>query len=392
MLFCTIVYQFKPFDILIMKIVLAPDKYKGSLTGLEFCNAVAEGIYAVIPHAEIVKLPLADGGDGTIEILEYHLDGKRIQLNVNDPLFRKIKASYLFIEATATAFIEMAEASGMVLLKPEEQNCFQTTTFGTGELIKDAIDKGATTIILGIGGSATNDCGIGMATALGYRFLDASEKEIIPIGKNLINIRTIDASNVNKALNNITFKVACDVTNYLYGKDGAAFVYAHQKGASDAEVKLLNKGLVHFSNIINNYFKIDLQKIKGTGAAGGMGAGSLTFLNAELLSGIDLVKELLNFDHLIQDADWIVTGEGKLDSQTLSGKTIHGVLTSAKKFNIPVAALCGNILLSKNRLKDFGISYSSSMLDQALNIDDAMKNSNSYLKNMAMNFAKTINK
>jgi len=375
-----------------MKVILAPDKYKGSLTGIEFCNAVSAGIKAILPQTEIIKIPLADGGDGTIEILEYHLHGKTIQLTVNDPLFRQIKASYLFIEATATAFIEMTEASGMELLTPKERNCFLTTSLGMGELIKDAIDKGATTIILGIGGSATNDCGIGMATALGYTFRNVNGEAVIPIGKNLININTIDSSNVDEAINTVTFKVACDVTNYLYGKDGAAFVYAPQKGASEEEVKLLDKGLEHFSSIVKNHFNIDLQKIKGSGAAGGMGAGSLVFLNAELLSGIDLVKELLDFDNQIQDADWIVTGEGKLDNQTLSGKTIYGVITSAKKYKIPVAALCGNILLSEEVLTNFGITYSSSVLDQATDIDDAIKNSNSYLSSMANIFARNINK
>ncbi len=373
-----------------MKIVLAPDKFKGSLTGIEFCNTVASEIKTILPETEIIKMPLADGGDGTIEILDYHLHGERIRLTVNDPLFRQVEASYLFIESSATAFIEMAEASGMVLLSTKEQNCFHTTSLGTGELIKDAIDKGAKTIILGIGGSATNDCGIGMATALGYKFRDKKGKEIIPIGKNLIDIDYVDTTNVYQELKANTFKVACDVTNYLFGKQGAAYVYASQKGASNEEIDLLDKGLEHFSNIVNNHYTIDLQKIEGSGAAGGMGAGALTFLNAELLSGIDLVKELIDFDNQIQDADWIITGEGKLDEQTLSGKTIFGVLTSAKKYNIPVAALCGNIGLSEEALTNFGITYSSSILEQAKNIDDAMQNSNAYLSSMSKKFAKSI--
>ena len=208
-----------------MKFILAPDKFKGSLTGIEFCEAVEKGIKSILPKAEIVKMPLADGGDGTIEILNYHLKGERIQVTVNNPLFRPTKASYLFIKSSQTAFIEMAEASGMKLLSKEEQNCFHTTTYGTGELIQDAINKGAKTIIIGIGGSATNDCGIGMATALGYKFIDKNNKEIIPIGKNLSKVDKVDCSQINKNLKQITFKVACDVTNPLHGKNGAAFVY-----------------------------------------------------------------------------------------------------------------------------------------------------------------------
>ncbi len=333
-------------------------------------------------------MPLADGGDGTIDILDYHLQGESIELEVNDPLFRTIKASYFYISCTATAYIEMSEASGMKLLTKEEQNCMHTTTYGVGELILDTIHKGAETIVLAIGGSATNDCGIGMACALGYKFIDTNGNEIIPIGKNLSTIDKIDISSVNKELKKVVIKVACDVDNPLYGAEGAAFVYASQKGASVNEVNLLNVGLEHFANVIFDYFNIDLQKKKGTGAAGGMGAGALVFLNADLFSGIDLVKELIDFDTNIEDADWIITGEGKLDDQTLSGKTIYGVITSAKKYNIPVAALCGSMSLQKESLKSLGISYAASILDQAKSVDDAMTNSYTHLSRIAIDFAK----
>ncbi len=372
----------------LMKIVLAPDKFKGSLTGIKFCDAVSEGIHSIFPHAEILKMPLADGGDGTIDILDYHLQGKKIKVEVQNPLFWPRDARYFYIESKATAYIEMAEASGIKLLRRAEQNCMYTTSFGTGELIADALERGVKSIILGIGGSATNDCGIGMAMALGYRFINKKGKDIIPIGKNLSTIEKIDTSNVNPALKKVTIKVACDVTNPLYGPNGAAFVYAAQKGASAREIKMLNRGLEHFATIIIDSFNIDLQKIKGTGAAGGMGAGALVFINADLYSGINLVKELIEFDTNIKDADWIITGEGKLDNQTLSGKTIQGVITSAKKYNIPVAAFCGNITLSETELKSFGISYFASILDKAKNMTDAMKNSYAYLSSIAIDFAK----
>ena len=373
-----------------MKFVLAPDKFKGSLTGMQFCKVVEEHLKKIIPKSEILSLPLSDGGDGTIEILKYHLKGKLIHVEVNDPLFRPIQTSYLFMDTIETAFVEMAGASGMALLKPEEQNCFYTTTFGTGEVILDAIGQGAKTIILGIGGSATNDCGIGMANALGYKFEDENGNELSPIGKNLSKIHHTNTNNVIEDLKQIDFKVACDVTNPLYGKQGAAYIYGPQKGASENEIKLLDDGLKYIAKVFVKQFGKDVQNIKGAGAAGGMGAGTSVFLNAELQSGIDLVKDLIGFDEKIKHADWIVTGEGKLDSQTLSGKTIQGVLTSAKAKNIKVAALCGSISVSKKQVQNLGISYSDAVIDYAKDLEDAMANTEKYLPEMVMKFAKTI--
>ena len=373
-----------------MKFVIAPDKFKGSLTGIEFCDAVEQGIKSVLPQAEITKLPLADGGDGTLDILNYHLKGKRITLPIQDPLFRPIMASYLWIQSSKTAFIEMAQASGMNLLTPVEQNCFYTTSYGTGELIKDAIIKGAKTIVLGIGGSATNDCGIGMATAMGFKFLNKKGEEIEPIGKNLSSIIDIDASSIMNNLNTTSVKIACDVTNPLYGEKGAAFVYGPQKGANSKEIELLDRGLEHFAKLLLNEFNTDVQKIKGSGAAGGMGAAGITFLNAKLLSGIDLIKDLVYFDNKIKNADWVITGEGKLDSQTLSGKTIQGVIDSAKKQQVPVAAFCGNILLSDKEIKKMGLAYANSIMEKAIDLQDAMGNSRGYLKILASEFIKKI--
>ena len=373
-----------------MKVILAPDKFKGSLSGTQFCSAVEEGILEVLPNAEIIKSPLADGGDGTIEILEYHLKGKRVNVKVSDPLFRSINASYLYMDAIETAFIEMAEASGMALLKPEDRNCFYTTSLGTGNLILDAINKGAKTIILGIGGSATNDCGIGMATALGYEFEDENGIKLNPVGKNLSKIKNINTSNVIPQLKSVSFKVACDVTNLLFGPNGAAYIYGPQKGAKQHEIGILDEGLRHISKLFSKIFDLDVSNIKGAGAAGGMGAGTMAFLNAKLQSGIDLIKGLVDFDEIIKGADWIITGEGKLDSQTLSGKTINGVIKSANKHNIPVAAFCGDILLEKQALHKFGISYSASVNDEALNFEDAMDNSYLYLINISKRFSKQI--
>ncbi len=373
-----------------MKFVIAPDKFKGSLTAIQFCNAVEGSLKKVLPNSEISKLPLSDGGDGTIDVLEYHLHGKRLKLQVSNPLFQPIQASYLYMNVINTAFIEMAAASGMSLLKSEEQNCFYTTSLGTGELIKHAIEKGAKTIILGIGGSATNDCGIGMATALGYKFEDNNGEELSPIGKNLSKIHHINTNHVLKNLDQVEFKVACDVTNPLFGKNGAAFVYGTQKGASNSEIVQLDNGLKHLSNLFIKQFSRDVQNLKGAGAAGGMGAGATVFLKAKLESGITLVKDLINFDSKIKNADWIITGEGKLDTQTLSGKTINGVLTSAKAKNIKVVAFCGSLDLSEKDIKNFGIDYADAVLNYSENLEGAMKKGYSYVEEMTKKFAEIL--
>ncbi|WP_299553501.1 glycerate kinase [Seonamhaeicola sp.] len=373
-----------------MKIILAPDKFKNSLTGSAFCNAVEEGVLAVIPDAEIIKLPLADGGDGTIEVIDYYLKGQVLDVEVNNPFFQPVNASYLYSEETGTAFVEMAEASGVKLLEPEAFDCKNATTLGTGDMIADAIEKGAKKIILGIGGSATNDCGIGMATALGYRFLDKDGQELLPIGANLSKIASVDVSKIHPKLNDVSFSVACDVTNPLFGKNGAAYVYAAQKGASAEDIDMLDKGLESFSKIIKAVFNVDAQQVRGAGAAGGMGIGSKVFLNGDLKPGIELIKSLARFDELIQGADWIITGEGKLDSQTMSGKTIQGVLSSAKANQIKVAAFCGAIALSKKETVNMGIDYADSVIGKAISLEDAMQNGYVYVRQIAKDFAESF--
>jgi glycerate kinase len=370
-----------------MKIILAPDKFKNSLTGIEFCAIVKKGILEKMPEAEILNLPLADGGDGTIDVVKYYLNGKTIHVKVNNPFFKTINASYIYSKETSTAFIEMAEASGVKLLKSSEFDCKNATTLGTGEMIVDAIHKGAKIIIIGIGGSATNDCGIGMATALGYQFLDKNNKVVKPIGANLSNIKSIDATKIHQALSNVTFKIACDVTNPLYGKNGAAFIYGAQKGASEKDIVMLDKGLQDFSKILNEVFSTDVQIVKGAGAAGGMGIATKLFLKGTLEPGIQLIKNIANFDAQIEGADWIITGEGKLDTQTMSGKTIQGVLTSAKTKNIKVAAFCGAIDLDGKNAEDFGIQYTDAVINYAKDLNDSMQNSKKYLNVLSKKFA-----
>lgn len=373
-----------------MKIVIAPDKFKGSLTGFEYCEAVEKGLRLVIPEAEVVKMPLADGGDGTIAVLEQYVEGAQIQRTASDPLFRPLKTSYVFSKTTGVAYLEMAEISGLKLLKEVERNCMHTTSLGMGELIVDAIEKGAKELILGIGGSATNDGGMGMAKALGFRFLDSSGRELQPTGSSLAQVEKIDVTKLHPQLNGVQVKVACDVSNPLYGPYGAAHVYGSQKGASQEEIEELDKGLQNYAKVLEETFRVDVQQLKGAGAAGGMGAGAFVFLNATLVSGIDLVKDIANFDASIKDADWIITGEGQLDTQTLAGKTIAGVLSSAKAYDIPVAALCGSVTISHKEQEAFGLDYMTSIVKGVTNLNDAMASSYENLVDAAYNFAKLI--
>ena len=374
-----------------MKFVIAPDKFKGSLSAFEFCDAVEKGLRMVFKEATILKMPLADGGDGTIDVVKYYLKADVLKVKVNDPLFRPIEASYLYSKETKVAYIEMAEASGLKLLKEGERNCMKTTSLGTGELIGDALQKGAKEIILGIGGSATNDGGMGMAAALGFQFLDVNKAVLEPKGENLIHIKTIDVSEVNPLLKNVSVKVACDVTNPLYGKNGAAYIYAPQKGASSQEIERLDMGLKNYAKIVQNQFGIDLQHIEGAGAAGGMGAGCIIFLHARLTSGIELIKELADFDIKIKGANWIITGEGKLDDQTLLGKTISGVIKSSVAQNIPVAALCGSLDISVETQKEMGLAYAASIVKGVSNLDQAIHASYDNLLHAAYNFAGVLN-
>nr|WP_298792200.1 glycerate kinase [uncultured Allomuricauda sp.] len=373
-----------------MKFVLAPDKYKGSLTGQQFCEIVAKGIRRVFPNAEIKHMPLADGGDGTMQVVQHYLQASKVEVMVKDPLFRNIESGYLISKEKKIAFIEMSEASGYKLLTKSELNCMNTTSFGLGQLIAHAIEQGVKEIVLGIGGSATNDAGMGMASALGYQFLDEKGNQLSPIGENLAQVAKIDDSNVLPELENIKIKVACDVNNPFYGKDGAAYVYAPQKGASPEEVVFLDKGLQHFAKVVHRQFGIAVQDIPGAGAAGGMGAGTKVFLNAELASGIDLIKEMADFDAAIDGADWIITGEGQLDGQTLSGKTIDGVLQSAKARKIPVAALCGSVSVSLDEMEAMGLQYVTSILNEIGTLDEAKQNSSQNLELAGYNFAKLL--
>jgi glycerate kinase len=373
-----------------MKFVLAPDKYKGSLSGKEFCTAVESGIRKVFPNCEIVKRPLADGGDGTIDVVAHYLNASQEAVQVKDPLFRDIEAHYLLSDDKKTAFIEMSEASGYKLLNKSEMDCMQTTTLGTGQLISDALEKGAEHIVLGIGGSATNDGGMGMAVALGYTFMDANGNELEPIGKNLERVATIDTEHVHPKLKSADVKVACDVTNPFYGEQGAAKVYGPQKGASAHDVEALDRGLQQFAKVLKATFGMDVQQIPGAGAAGGVGGGAVVFLEAELTSGVDLVMELAEFDSVLKNADWVITGEGQLDGQTFSGKTINGVVKAAQRHYVPIAAFCGSIDVTIAQMQQMGLDYAVSILNQIGNLDEAKAKSFHNLELASYNFAHVL--
>ena len=265
-----------------MKFVVAPDKYKGSLTGHQFCEAVESGIKRVFPKADILKKPLADGGDGTIEVVRDYLKASPVKLVVNDPLFRDITSEYLLSKDGKTAFIEMSEASGYKLLTKKEMNCMHTTSLGTGQMIVDAMERGAEQIILGIGESATNDGGMGMATALGYEFLDGDGKILDPVGKHLIKVKAINKNKVHDKLGKVKIKVACDVTNPLYGENGAAKIYGPQKGASKEEVEYLDKGLENFAKVLHSTFWSRCTKYSRCRSRRGDGSGNHGLLTGKL--------------------------------------------------------------------------------------------------------------
>lgn len=374
-----------------MKILVAPDKFKGSLSAQEVCDAIEKGIKKHDSTIEVIKHPLADGGEGTLEILQHYFPLKNVVLEVQNPLFKTIKASYFV--SKDTAYIEMSNASGLQLLEKKDQNCYYTSTIGTGQLIKDAISKGFKNINLFIGGSATNDAGIGMATALGYFFFDANGNQLSPIGKELINISKIDSNSLFFDLNKINFTVICDVKNPLFGENGAAYVYAAQKGASKKEIELLNKGLQNFSVQVQNHLNIDVNNIEGSGAAGGLGAGAVAFLNAKMQSGIEFVLEQTNFNNQINKGiDLIITGEGSVDKQTLQGKVVKGISDVSKKNNIPFYIVAG-IVKDKDiiveGLSPLGIS---SIMELGVSVDEAMKNASKHVNAIANAIFRNIKK
>ena len=361
------------------KIIIAPDSFKGSLTSIEVANAIEEGIKNLITNCEIVKLPIADGGEGTMDTLVSALKGKKIKIKAHDPLIRPIKVEYGLVQNGKTAVIEMAIANGLTLLDIAEQNPSATTTFGTGEIIKDALKRGCHSFLIGIGGSATNDAGTGMLKALGYRFIDKNGKETDGTGNSLSKITKIDESRVMPELKEAQFTIACDVNNPFSGPNGAAYVYATQKGASAQMVKELDEGMESFRQLIEKVKGLNLNTIPGTGAAGGLGGGFVAFLNAELKPGIEMVLQAIDFDKHLLNSDLVITAEGKLDKQTAMGKAASGILDAASQKKIPVIAIGGTVedkevLLKRGFSSLFSTTPSTMPLQEAMQKDIAKRN------------------
>ena len=325
------------------KITVAVDSFKGSLSSREVAEAFEAGFKSQFPDCEVVKVSIADGGEGTVDALVETLDGQFIEAQVADPLGRKISARYGVIDGGHTAVMEMSAASGLPLIAPEERNPLLTSTYGTGEMIADAIERGCRKFLVGIGGSATNDGGTGMLRALGFRFFDAEGNELIGGGEILERIDKIDASTARAELAECEFIVACDVTNPLYGPEGAAYVFAPQKGADAAMVERLDRGLRNYARAIEQFNGVEVASMAGAGAAGGLGGGFKALLGARLERGIDMVLSAMQFNRIIAGSDLVITGEGRIDRQTTMGKAPSGVLREATAQGIPTIAIGGAV-------------------------------------------------
>lgn len=354
----------------IMKIVIASDSFKGSLSSAEVAGAVAESIRSVNPSVEVVCASVADGGEGTVDSLLASCGGEKVTITVSDPLLRPIQASYGLLP-NGTAMIEMSSASGLPLLAPGERNPVLTSTRGTGELVADALSRGCTRILMGIGGSATNDAGTGMLTALGYRFLDADGNPLPGIGASLGSIVSVDDSAVPDEVRNAEFRIACDVDSPFCGPRGAACVFARQKGADDAMIDTLDRGLSSFAEKIA-CIGVDVREVPGAGAAGGLGGACLAFLNARLVPGVEMVLDAIGFDALLEGADLVITGEGRMDSQTLAGKTPCGIMKHAVRRGIPVAAICGSCM-DRDLLLSAGFASISEVTPEGMPLEEAME-------------------
>lgn len=327
-----------------MKFVIAPDSFKGSLTAKEVSESIYQGLFKIFPDARFELIPMADGGEGTMQALVDSCHGKIYKKTVKDPLNRETTAQYAILP-NSTAVIEMASASGLQYVDQETANPFLTTTYGTGQLINAALKQGAKTIIVGLGGSATNDGGVGAAMALGIKFFNKANQEIAPNNQGLAELTKIDLTSINPALKTAKIILASDVTNPLTGLNGASFVFGHQKGATDQDLPQLDRNLQHFAQLIHQQLNLNFENTPGAGAAGGLGFGLLSFTNAKIQSGIKTVLALSNFNKRVQNADFVFTGEGATDFQTQYGKTPFGVAQAAKMAapNCQVICLTGNI-------------------------------------------------
>ena len=365
----------------LLQLVLVPDKFKGSLTAAEVCQIVARGVRRYDPTIQIHSIPLADGGEGTLDILIPLLELDTVRITVHDPLFRPITA-YYGVKGDE-AYVEMAVASGLPLLKESERNPLHTTSLGTGELVRHAVEHGARRVYLFVGGSATNDAGIGMAQALGYRFLDAQGQELSPAGGNLIRVARIETDQVLPRLANVEVRVVSDVNNPLYGPQGAAQVYAPQKGATPAALKTLEQGLMHIADKMQALTGTDVRNLPGAGAAGGIGAGAVAFLRAQLLPGIDTILDLCQARPAIAQADLVMSGEGKIDAQTRHGKVVKGVGDVCRQHGVPLNVICGTLEASSAELEQLNVQRAYAVKEGNVTLAEALANAEARVEALA---------
>ncbi|MGG2079729.1 glycerate kinase [Lelliottia nimipressuralis] len=373
-----------------MKIVIAPDSYKESLSALEVATAIEQGFREIFPDAHYVKLPVADGGEGTVEAMVAATQGGIIKVRVTGPLGENAEGFYGLSGDEQSAFIEMAAASGLEMVAPSLRNPLKTTSWGTGELIRHALDAGVKHIIIGIGGSATNDGGAGMVQALGAKLLDAEDNPIGMGGGELEKLARIDISELDTRLANCRIEVACDVTNPLTGKEGASAVFGPQKGATPEMIARLDDSLAHYAKIIARDLDIDVLNLEGGGAAGGMGAALYAFCGAELRQGIEIVTDALHLDNHVADADLVITGEGRIDSQTIHGKVPVGVAKVAKRYNKPVIGIAGSLTADVGVVHEHGIDAVFSVIYTVCTLEEALKNAEENVRMAARNIAAVL--
>lgn len=373
-----------------MKIVIAPDSYKESLSALEVATAIELGFREIWPEADYVKIPVADGGEGTVEAMVAATAGRLVHVDVTGPLGSRVQAFYGLSGDRRSAFIEMAAASGLALVPVGSRDPLKTTSRGTGELIRHALDAGVEHIVIGIGGSATNDGGAGMVQALGARLLDAQNNDIVHGGAGLEALARIDISQLDARLAACRIEVACDVTNRLTGKEGASAVFGPQKGATPEVVARLDRALTHYAQLISRDLDVNVLELAGGGAAGGMGAALYAFCGAQLRSGIEIVTDALHLDAWVADADLVVTGEGRIDSQTIHGKVPVGVANVAKRYNKPVIGIAGSLTPDVGIVHKHGIDAVFSVIYSICTLEDALKNAQENVRMTARNVAATL--
>ncbi|OOB78482.1 MAG: glycerate kinase [Epulopiscium sp. Nuni2H_MBin003] len=372
-----------------MKVVIAIDSFKGSISSIDAGNAVKAGVLTVYKDAIVDVLPLADGGEGTVETLVLGMNGTKKQIQVTGPLIdMQVMATYGVV--SGTVIVEMAQAAGLPIVPEQLRNPLNTTTYGVGEIIKNAIEEGYRNFIIGIGGSATTDAGIGMLSALGFEFYDKYDNLVGAVGKDLANISRIGTTNILPELSQCKFKIACDVNNPLYGKNGAAYIYGPQKGATEEIVIELDNGLQNFASVVKKQLGKDIAKVAGTGAAGGLGYAFLVFLDAKLESGSDIIIEEIALEDRVKDADFVITGEGRLDAQTIMGKAPAAVTKIAKKYGIKTLAFAGCITDDAVQCNQSGIDAFFPILPRVMSLADAMDVSNAQ-KHLTMTTIQVFN-